>query len=117
MYHNLHYNNITIRCFIHKDVHNNYIISSKKKIENYTPVTLKYIKDNFILFDGQKYEKMLCHDYRKYLRNGNIKLKHLQEDVLFLRFYDSSYHIKDSHPNQVKRDSHPIDRIISKYYS
>ena len=28
--------NSTIRCFIHKDINNNFIISSKRKIENYT---------------------------------------------------------------------------------
>ncbi len=39
--------NSTIRCFIHKDINNNFIILSKRKIDNYTPVTLNYIKENF----------------------------------------------------------------------
>ena len=76
--------NSTIRCFIHKDINNNFIISSKRKIDNYTPVTLNYIKENFLMFDGKKYENMLSHDYRKYLINGgNIKLNHLKEDKIF----------------------------------
>ena len=45
--------NSTIRCFIHKDINNNFIISSKRKIDNYTPVTLNYIKENFLMFDGK----------------------------------------------------------------
>ncbi len=78
--------NSTIRCFIHKDINNNFIISSKRKIDNYTPVTLNYIKENFLMFDGKKYENMLSHDYRKYLINGgNIKLRHLKEDKIFLK--------------------------------
>ena len=82
--------NSTIRCFIHKDINNNYIISSKRKIDNYTPVTLNYIKENFLMFDGKKYENMLSHDYRKYLINGgNIKLRHLKEDKIFLKFYNN----------------------------
>ena len=52
--------NSTIRCFIHNDINNNFIISSKRKIDNYTPVTLNYIKENFLMFDG------------------NIKLRHLK---------------------------------------
>jgi hypothetical protein len=41
------------------------------------------------MFDGKKYENMLSHDYRKYLINGgNIKLKHLKEDKIFLKFYN-----------------------------
>ena len=82
--------NSTIRCFIHKDINNNFIISSKRKIDNYTPVTLNYIKENFLMFDGKKYENMLSHDYRKYLINGgNIKLRHLEEDKIFLKFYNN----------------------------
>jgi hypothetical protein len=38
--------NSTIRCFIHKDINNNFIISSKRKIDNYTQVILNYIKEN-----------------------------------------------------------------------
>ncbi len=34
-----------------------------------------------------------------------------------LNFQFNPYHIKNSDPNRVKRDSRPIDRIISKYYS
>ncbi len=38
------------------------------------------------MFDGKKYENMLSHDYRKYLINGgNIKLRHLKEDKIFLK--------------------------------
>ena len=34
---------------------------------------------------------MLSHDYRKYLINGgNIKLKHLKEDKIFLKFYNDT---------------------------
>ena len=86
--------NSTIRCFIHKDINNNFIISSKRKIDNYTPVTLNYIKENFLMFDGKKYENMLSHDYRKYLINGgNIKLRHLKEDKIFIKFYnDPNFH-------------------------
>jgi hypothetical protein len=85
--------NSTIRCFIHKDINNNFIISSKRKIDNYTPVTLNYIKENspkackgftriFLMFDGKRYENMLSHDYRKYLINvGDIKLRHLKDDI------------------------------------
>jgi hypothetical protein len=74
--------NSTIRCFVHKDINNNFIISSKRKIDNYTPVTLNYIKENFLMFDGKKYENMLSHDYRKYLINGgNIKLSRLKVDI------------------------------------
>ncbi len=41
------------------------------------------------MFDGKKYENMLSHDYRKYLINGgNIKLRHLKEDKIFLKFYN-----------------------------
>jgi hypothetical protein len=41
------------------------------------------------MFDGKKYEIMLSHDYRKYLINGgNIKLRHLKEDKIFLKFYN-----------------------------
>jgi hypothetical protein len=41
------------------------------------------------MFDGKKYENMLSHDYRKYLINGgNIKLRHLNEDKIFLKFYN-----------------------------
>jgi hypothetical protein len=39
--------NSTVRRFIHRDINNNFIISSKRKIDNYTPVTLNYIKENF----------------------------------------------------------------------
>ncbi len=42
------------------------------------------------MFDGKKYENILSHDYRKYLINGgNIKLKHLKEDKIFLKFYNN----------------------------
>jgi hypothetical protein len=42
------------------------------------------------MFDGKKYENMLSHDYRKYLINGgNIKLRHLKEDKIFLKFYNN----------------------------
>ena len=62
-----------------------------KKIDNYTPVTLNYIKENFLMFDSKKYENMLSHDYRKYLINGgNIKFRHLKEDKIFLKFYNDS---------------------------
>ena len=82
--------NSTIRCFIHKDINNNFIISSKRKIDNYTPLTLNYIKENFLMFDGKKYENMLSHDYRKYLiTGGNIKLKHLKEDNFKVLWYKS----------------------------
>jgi hypothetical protein len=34
------------------------------------------------MFDAKKYENMLSRDYRKYLKNGgNIKLRHLKEDI------------------------------------
>ena len=57
-------------------------IINVKKIDNYTPVTLNYIKEYFSMFDGMKYENMLPHDYRKYLVNGgNIKLRHLNENI------------------------------------
>jgi hypothetical protein len=154
--------NSTIRCFIHKDINNNFIISSKRKIDNYTPVTLNYIKENFLMFDGKKYENMLSHDYRKYLINGgNIKLRHLKEDKIFLKFYnDTNIHglkplneivpdkisltptklstASETHDNKqltslnrnkesknclrnnnvkpLNEKSHPIDRIINKYY-
>jgi hypothetical protein len=69
--------NSTIRCFIHKDINNNFIISSKRKIDNSSN-----IKENFLMFDGKKYENMLSCDYRKYLINGgNIKIRHLKEDI------------------------------------
>jgi hypothetical protein len=43
------------------------------------------------MFDGKKYENMLSHDYRKYLINGgNIKLRHLKEDKIFLKFYNDT---------------------------
>jgi hypothetical protein len=43
------------------------------------------------MFDGKKYENMLSHDYRKYLINGgNIKLRHLKEDKIFLKFYNET---------------------------
>jgi len=150
--------NSTIRCFIHKDINNNYIISSKRKIDNYTPVTLNYIKENFLMFDGKKYENMLSHDYRKYLINGgNIKLRHLKEDKIFLKFYnnvnsltsfnlqrsnqlneitsekislthgnkqltslngnkDSKICLRNNNVKPLNEKSHPIDRIIEKYF-
>jgi hypothetical protein len=38
------------------------------------------------MFDGKKYENMSSYDYRKYLINGgNIKLRHLKEDKIFLK--------------------------------
>jgi hypothetical protein len=43
------------------------------------------------MFDGKKYENMLSHDYRKYLINGgNIKLRFLKEDKIFLKFYNNT---------------------------
>ena len=73
--------NSLIRCFIHKDINTNFIIY-KRKIDNHTSVTLNYIEENFLMFDGKKYENMLSHDYKKYLINGgNIKLNHLKEDI------------------------------------
>ena len=150
--------NSTIRCFIHKDINNNFIISSKRKIDNYTPVTLNYIKENFLMFDGKKYEYMLSHDYRKYLINGgNIKLRHLKEDKIFLKFYnnvnsltsfnlqrsnqlneitsekislthgnkqltslngnkDSKICLRNNNVKPLNEKSHPIDRIIEKYF-
>ena len=48
---------------------------------------------NFLMFDGKKYENMLSHDYRKCLINGgNIKLRHLKEDKIFLKFYNTNLH-------------------------
>ena len=38
-----------------------------------------------------KNENMLSHDYRKYLINGgNIKLKHLKKDKIFLKFHNDT---------------------------
>jgi hypothetical protein len=95
---------------------------------------------------------MLSHDYRKYLINGgNIKLNHLKEDKIFLKFYNEIVFGKISVIHSVKQltslngnkdskiysrnngikpltsyeannikplnvISHPIDRIINKYY-
>jgi len=30
-----------------------------RKIDNYTPETLNYIKENFLMFDGKKYENVI----------------------------------------------------------
>ncbi len=54
------------------------------------------------MFDGKRYENMLSRDYRKYLINGgNIKLKHLKEDKIFLKFYNDSnlYGVKPLNEN------------------
>ena len=106
------------------------------------------------MFDGKKYENMLSHDYRKYLINGgNIKLRHLKEDKIFLKFYndsnlygvkplneiasekmtasethgarqltslngtkDSKICLRNNGIKPLNEKSHPIDRIINKYY-
>ena len=73
--------NSTIRCFIHKDINNNFIISSKIKIDNYTSATLNYIKEKFLMFHGKKYEDMLSHDYRKYCKENPIG--HLSPSQIF----------------------------------
>ena len=78
--------NSTIRCFIHKDI-NNYFIISKRKIDNYIKENLtkayKGFTKIFLMFDEKKYEDMLSYDYRKYLKNGSyIKLSHLKEDII-----------------------------------
>ena len=98
---------------------------------------------------------MLSHDYRKYLINGgNIKLRHLKEDKIFLKFYndvnsltsfnlqrsnqlneitsekislthgvtsldrnkDSKICLRNNNVKPLNEKSHPIDRIINKYY-
>jgi hypothetical protein len=110
------------------------------------------------MFDGKKYENMLSHDYRKYLINGgNIKLRHLKEDKIFLKFYnnvnsltsfnlqrsnqlneitsekislthgnkqltslngnkDSKICLRNNNVKPLNEKSHPIDRIIEKYF-
>jgi hypothetical protein len=124
------------------------------------------------MFDGKKYENMLSHDYRKYLINGgNIKLRHLKEDKIFLKFYNTNLHgvkpltsfdlqrtnplneitpekisvtptklssasetrgvkqltslngnkdskicFRNNNVKPINEKSHPIDRIINKYY-
>jgi hypothetical protein len=101
---------------------------------------------------------MLSHDYRKYLINGgNIKLRHLKEDKIFLKFYnnvnsltsfnlqrsnqlneitsekislthgnkqltslngnkDSKICLRNNNVKPLNEKSHPIDRIIEKYF-
>jgi hypothetical protein len=99
-------------------MNNNFIISSKRKIDNYTPVTLNYIKENFLMFDGKKYENMLSHDYRKYLINGgNIKLRHLKENKIFLKFYNG---IKPLNSYEVNTNLHgvkPLNEIAPEKIS
>jgi hypothetical protein len=67
-------------------MNNNFIISSKRKIDNYikenSPKAYMGFTRIFFMFDEKKYEGMLSHNYRKYLINGGyIKLRHLKEDI------------------------------------
>jgi hypothetical protein len=79
----------SIYCFIQKSRDGNYVITSSRSLENYTLVTCKEIKKQFLLFDGEMYSHMLGDHFQKYLRNGDIPLKHLPEDLIFIKYYNS----------------------------